>query len=241
MARLVGCKAIPQVPRHSCAEVPSALDLRRAAPGHSRNCARSVSAKGVEIVEGHAIPDPIHLRPIIPPQFTAANTKGFLQRRPVSGCVCCGRRACLVSTPATCKSNGQRQCSGTGPYGPRQCRLLDLASWRKERLAAPPAGAAELSRIRYAKSSRWHGRRDTLQLPLLLWRHQVPFCLDFLIGGSGADGSSAGLRQLPRRRDAQRPAQRGDATLRRHRVGSGLHLQPSRPRSNPGSIHPVWL
>ena len=129
--------------------------------------------------------------------------RDFCSSALVSGCLCFGRRACLVSTPATCKSNGQRKCSGTGPYGPRQCWSLDLAGWRKERLAAPPAGAAELSRIRYAKSSRRYGRRGTLQLPLLLRRHQVPFCLDFMTGGSGADGSSAGLRQLPRRRDAQ--------------------------------------
>ena len=34
---------------------------------------------GVEIVEGHAMPDHIHLRLSIPPKFSVANTVGFLK------------------------------------------------------------------------------------------------------------------------------------------------------------------
>ena len=53
--------------------------LRRDIRGTVRDLCQQ---KGGENVDGHAIRDPIHLCPIIPPQLTAANTKGFLQQLP---------------------------------------------------------------------------------------------------------------------------------------------------------------
>ena len=37
--------------------------------------------QGVELVEGHAMPDHIHLLLMIPPKYSVANTDGFLKEK----------------------------------------------------------------------------------------------------------------------------------------------------------------
>ena len=37
--------------------------------------------KGIELIEGHAMPDHIHLCISIPPKFSVSNTVGFIKRK----------------------------------------------------------------------------------------------------------------------------------------------------------------
>jgi Uma2 family endonuclease len=61
-------------------------------------------------------------------------------------------------------------------YEQHQCPSHDIAGWRKERLPAPPTGMVELPPDWVCEIvSPGHERKDTLQLPLLLLRHRVPF------------------------------------------------------------------
>jgi Uma2 family endonuclease len=61
-------------------------------------------------------------------------------------------------------------------YEPHECPSHDLAGWRKERLPGMPGGVMDLAPDWVCEIvSPGHERKDTLQLPLLLQRHKVPF------------------------------------------------------------------
>jgi Uma2 family endonuclease len=61
-------------------------------------------------------------------------------------------------------------------YEPHQCPSHDLAGWRKERMAERPRGVIEMPPDWVCEIvSPGHERKDTLQIFLLLQRHQVPF------------------------------------------------------------------
>jgi Uma2 family endonuclease len=61
-------------------------------------------------------------------------------------------------------------------YDAHQCPCHDLAGWRKERMPRRPRGVVELTPDWVCEIvSPGHERKDTLHLPLLLQRHQVPF------------------------------------------------------------------
>jgi Uma2 family endonuclease len=61
-------------------------------------------------------------------------------------------------------------------YEAHQCPSHDIAGWRKERLPGLPSGIVELPPDWVCEIvSPGHERKDTLQLPLLLQRHRVPF------------------------------------------------------------------
>jgi len=68
-----------QVPRRVRAEISKASifgPLRKSIGGILRQlCAQ----EGVELVEGHALADHVHLYLSIPPKFSVANTVGFLK------------------------------------------------------------------------------------------------------------------------------------------------------------------
>jgi Uma2 family endonuclease len=61
-------------------------------------------------------------------------------------------------------------------YEPHQCPSHDLAGWRKQRLPSLPTGVVDLAPDWVCEIvSPGHERKDTVQLPLLLQRHRVPF------------------------------------------------------------------
>ncbi|WP_367114633.1 Uma2 family endonuclease [Thiohalocapsa sp.] len=61
-------------------------------------------------------------------------------------------------------------------YEPHECPSHDLAGWRRERLPRPPDGPIELPPDWVCEIvSPGHEKRDTLQIPLLLRRHRVPY------------------------------------------------------------------
>jgi Uma2 family endonuclease len=61
-------------------------------------------------------------------------------------------------------------------YEPNECPSHDLAGWHKSRLPALPEGLIDLPPDWVCEIvSPGHERKDTLQIPLLLQRHQVPF------------------------------------------------------------------
>ena len=61
-------------------------------------------------------------------------------------------------------------------YETHECPSHDLAGWRRERLAHPPDGVIDLPPDWVCEIvSPGHERKDTLVLPLLLKRHQVPY------------------------------------------------------------------
>jgi Uma2 family endonuclease len=61
-------------------------------------------------------------------------------------------------------------------YGPHECPSHDIAGWRRERLPQLPDGIIELPPDWVCEIvSPGHERKDTLHLPLLLERHQVPW------------------------------------------------------------------
>ena len=62
-------------------EVSEARDLRSDATWDWENHAGVVSAAGVELVEGHALPDHVHVLLGIPPKLSVAHTVGR-RRRP---------------------------------------------------------------------------------------------------------------------------------------------------------------
>ncbi len=60
-------------------------------------------------------------------------------------------------------------------YEAHECPTHDLAGWRKERLPGMPSGVMDLAPDWVCEIvSPGHERKDTLQLLLLLQRHQVP-------------------------------------------------------------------
>jgi putative transposase len=74
---------VPQVSRRVCPEVPKTGDFWNVEDVDRQNLEATVRAGGVEIVEGHAMPDHVHLCLSIPPKFSVANTVGFLKGKPV--------------------------------------------------------------------------------------------------------------------------------------------------------------
>jgi Uma2 family endonuclease len=79
---------------------------------------------------------------------------------------------------------GDRDSSGGGwwfateisvAYEAHECPTHDLAGWRRERLPQPPDGVIELPPDWVCEIiSPGHEKKDTVILPLLLKRHQVP-------------------------------------------------------------------
>jgi len=60
-------------------------------------------------------------------------------------------------------------------YEPHECPSHDLAGWRRERLPRLPDGPVELPPDWVCEIvSPGHEKKDTLTIPLLLRRHQVP-------------------------------------------------------------------
>jgi Uma2 family endonuclease len=60
-------------------------------------------------------------------------------------------------------------------YETHECPCHDLAGWRKERLPRPPSGVVDLPPDWVCEIvSPGHERKDTVLMPLLLERHQVP-------------------------------------------------------------------
>lgn len=60
-------------------------------------------------------------------------------------------------------------------YDVHECPTHDLAGWRRERLPQPPGGVIDLPPDWVCEIvSPGHEKKDTLLLPLLLKRHQVP-------------------------------------------------------------------
>ncbi|MCF7985913.1 MAG: Uma2 family endonuclease [Thiohalocapsa sp.] len=61
-------------------------------------------------------------------------------------------------------------------YESHECPTHDIAGWRRGRLPGPPSGVVELPPDWVCEIvSPGHERKDTLVLPLLLQRHQVPY------------------------------------------------------------------
>jgi Uma2 family endonuclease len=61
-------------------------------------------------------------------------------------------------------------------YEAHQCPVHDLAGWRKERMPARPRGIIDMAPDWVCEIiSPGHERKDTLELFLLLQRHQVPY------------------------------------------------------------------
>jgi Uma2 family endonuclease len=61
-------------------------------------------------------------------------------------------------------------------YEAHECPSHDIAGWRRERLPRPPAGVVDLAPDWVCEIvSPGHERKDTLQVPLLLQRHRVPY------------------------------------------------------------------
>lgn len=61
-------------------------------------------------------------------------------------------------------------------YETHECPCHDVAGWRRERLPEAPDGVVDLRPDWVCEIvSPGHERKDTLHVPLLLQRHQVPF------------------------------------------------------------------
>ncbi|MGB5833514.1 MAG: Uma2 family endonuclease [Thiohalocapsa sp.] len=61
-------------------------------------------------------------------------------------------------------------------YEPHECPSHDLAGWRRERLSRPPDGVIDLPPDWVCEIvSPGHEKKDTVAIPLLLKRHQVPW------------------------------------------------------------------
>ena len=79
MAEPVPCAVGVQVPRGDYTEIPSEGlhgRLRRRIGLILRELCRQ---RGIELLEGHAMPDHVHLCLSIPPKYSVANTIGFLK------------------------------------------------------------------------------------------------------------------------------------------------------------------
>ena len=79
MAKPVPCAVGVQVPRGDYTEIPSKVfygRLRRRIGLILRELCRQ---RGIELLEGHAMPDHVHLCLSIPPKYSVANTIGFLK------------------------------------------------------------------------------------------------------------------------------------------------------------------
>jgi Uma2 family endonuclease len=61
-------------------------------------------------------------------------------------------------------------------YEAHECPSHDLAGWRRERLPSPPDGVIDLPPDWVCEIvSPGHEKKDTVTIPLLLTRHQVPW------------------------------------------------------------------
>jgi REP-associated tyrosine transposase len=80
LAKLVPCEVGMQVPCSDHTQVPpkSLLKLRRQIGPILRELCRQ---RGIELMEGHAMPDHVHLCLSIPLKYSAAHTIGFLKRK----------------------------------------------------------------------------------------------------------------------------------------------------------------
>jgi putative transposase len=68
-----------QVPRGVRAQVPEANHLRAPTEADRRYPPELCVQHDIELVEGHAMPDHVHLLLSIPPKYSIANTVGFVK------------------------------------------------------------------------------------------------------------------------------------------------------------------
>ncbi len=67
------------IPRGHCTEVSAEINVWRIASRYGRDIKGALCSYGVELVEGHTMPDHVHMLLGIPPKFSVANIIGKLK------------------------------------------------------------------------------------------------------------------------------------------------------------------